>query len=206
MTLADLLEEVFARGFTDWEEPEDKRARVVRWINQSIREITDQARWPFLEATETGTAPFVLEDLGHVVALSDESNSPIPFIEVAALVNDGADLGEEGTAQFWYRQGESTINVYPVDTTTTFTVRYLKVVDELGDDGDEPPIPAGYRDLIIDGAVFRAYKATDNFGAAQEVKAAWEIGMRSMRHALLKPNYDRERLIVRTGSSADYLG
>ena len=52
----------------------------------------------------------------------------------------------------------------------------------------------------------RAYKNRDQYEAAQFVRQEWERGMKGMTHALLKPNYDNDKKILRTGSPADYLG
>lgn len=202
MTLAELRNEVYERGFDDLDS-EDGRPRVTRWINQAVREITDAASWPFLEETVSETAPLVVPYLGHVLSFASEGGEQLTYVPRSQIASWDPDFNDTGSASHWYKESEGTLKVYPEDPST-FTVRYLRVPEELSEDGDATLIPAAYQDLIVDGAVVRAYKNRDNFEAAQFVRQEWERGLVQMRHALLKPNYDNEPVIQRTGMAADY--
>lgn len=204
MDFAELVTEVGNRGFNDL--VRDQEARVKRWINDAHREICDLADWPFLGGTKEGTAPLTIEDLGHVLSISNLTSEAtlIPVDRRQAVEWDPA-LDDTGAAEFWYRDGEETVAVYPLDSSSTFRVRYAKAVADLAEDKDEPLPPAPYHNLIVDGACVRAYRDRDNFAAAQFVRQEWERGIRGMEHALLKVNHDREKRIVRTGRAGDYL-
>lgn len=204
MNFKEVREEVVARGFDDFAESD---ARIKRWVNQSYRELCDEYPWPFLEANKEGTAPLTIEDLGHVLSVTNKTNeSTLAPLDRRQAVGLDPKLDDTATQPSnWYREGETTVKVWPADTSSTFLVRYLKTPKELSEDADTLVIPAAYQDLVVDGAVIRAYKNRDNFEAAQFVRAEWERGVRQMVHALLRPNYDRPYLATRTGFPADYL-
>jgi hypothetical protein len=204
MTLEELLVEVFARGFDDLNNEEGKPS-VTRWINQAYRELCDYAPWPFLEETVSDTAPLVLPNLGHVLSAADESAGvQLSYVERAQVAQWDPDFNDEGAASYWYREGD-TLKVFPADEESIFLIRYVVTPEALADVGDTPRVPAAYQDLIVDGAVVRAYKNRDNFEATQAVRAEWERGLRQMVSALLHPNYDNARSLIRTGSTTDYL-
>lgn len=203
-SLKELRQEVYARGFDDLDN-EEGEPRVNRWINQSAREIYDYAPWPFLEGTVSDTAPLVISQLGHVLSLADETaGRQIGYIDRAEIAAIDPDFNEEGAATNWYREGD-TIKVWPADEESTFLVRYVLAPEDLSEDAETPLVPAPYQDLIVDGAVVRAYKNRDNFEAAQFVRQEWERGIKQMAHALLRPNYDNARSVIRTGEPRDYL-
>lgn len=207
MTFKEIYEEVAQRGFTELATEPEQLTRLKRWVNQSYREITDMAQWPFLEATKEGTAPVTVADLAHVLSVTNKTvDETLDYLDRRTVVDVDPALNDTGIAEYWYREGETSVRVYPLDTSSTLVVRYLKLPAELSADGDVPLIPAAYHDLIVDGAVVRAFKNRDEYQAAQFIRQEWERGVRQMKHTLLKPNYDRDRLIVRTGDPVDYLG
>lgn len=207
MTFKDIYEEVSERGFSELLTEADQLVRLKRWVNQAYREITDLAHWPFLEATKEGTAPLTIADLGHVLSVTNKTkDATLDYLDRRTAVVFDPALNDTGTAEAWYREGETSLRVSPLDTTSTLVVRYLKTPVELADEGDVPLLPTPYQDLIVDGAVVRALKNRDNYEAAQFVRQEWKAGVAQMKHALLKPNYDRERTIIRTGAPGDYLG
>jgi hypothetical protein len=110
-----------------------------------------------------------------------------------------------GTAEYWYREGETALKVWPADTTTKFVVRYMKAPAELKEATDSPIVPEPYQELIVLGTVVRLLTDKNNYEAAQFERQEWERGVRRMVHAY-KPNYDRARRVVKTGSAADYIG
>lgn len=201
MTYKELLEEVKARGFEHISE-----ARLKRWINQAYREIVDHRAWEFLEEEKEGNAPLEFEDLGHVLSVVNVTEQThLGFTTVASLGRWDPALSSSGTATQWYMKGSQEIHVFPTDAASTIKVTYLKVPADLKEDEDEPVIPVAYHGLIVDGAVLRAYKNTDNFEAASAVRQELNIGLRGMVKTLRK-SYDGNRLIQRTGSANDYLG
>lgn len=206
MTFKELWEEAASRGFRDMLDPA-RLPRLKQWVNEAYREIIDTAQWPFLEATKEGTAPLTIADLGHVLSVTNKTvEAPVDFLDRRTAVDLDPALDDTGTAQYWYREGETSLRAYPADTSSTLVVRYLRVAARLTADGDVPLIPTDYLYLVVDGTVVRALRNRDNYEAAQFVRQEWGRGVAQMKRALLKPNYDRERMIVRTGEPGDYLG
>jgi hypothetical protein len=207
VTFKQLYEEAAARGFEEMAEEPAELLRLKRYVNQAIREITDLAPWPFLNGTKEGIAPLMIADLAHVLSVSNLATDQVLYAADERQITEGdPERAETGTAQQWYRADLTHVAVWPLDSTSKLFCRYVKQPVDLVNDTDEPVIPATYHDLIVDGAVVRLYKNRDNFEAAQFVRQEWERGIRGMQHALLKPNYDQERSIVRTGLPGDYLG
>lgn len=203
MNFEELTAEVYARGFASYEATES--ARVKRWINQAIGEICDTKPWPFLQATKEGTGPLTIADLGHALTVTNiTSGEQIPYVPRTQIVGRDPDLNETGIAQCWYQEGETQLAVWPKDTASKIQVRYTRVPPELVANADTPLIPTRFHDVIVDGAVIKAYKSNDNFESAQLVRQEWERGMRTMLSALLKPNLDNARSIVRSGLPGDY--
>lgn len=206
MTFKEIYEEVVARGFENIAEEEGGEARIKRWINEAYREVIDHRAWAFLRDEAEGKAPLTIEDLGHVIsAVNQRSDSRLTFTTEAGLRHWDPTLESTGVATQWFLEGDSELHVYPTDAASEILVVYLKNPPDLKEDGDEPLVPAGYHGVIEDGAVLRAYKATDNYEAVGAVLAEFNRGLKSMRKNLRKA-YDGGQLIQRTGSVNDYLG
>lgn len=206
-TFKELREEAAARGFTDMLDGGAQEKRLGRWVNQAYRELLGIAPWPFLNAQIEGIAPLEIPELGHILSVSNLANETrlYPLDERQVTDFDPAQ-GEIGTAQAWYLEGLNTLVVWPLDTNSRLRVKCVVRPIALVADADKVQIPSTYQDLIVDGAVVRLYKNRDNFEAAQFVRQEWQLGIKGMKHDLLKPNYDRERTVNRTGLAGDYLG
>lgn len=205
MTFKELIEEVSARGFEFIANDEEGEARIKRWINQAYREIIDYRAWGFLEGEKEGKAPLTIADLKHVLSVVNVSNGErLTFATRAGLERWNPGLTEVGTATQWFLDGEDELRVFPSDADSTIQVRYLLKPPDLKEDGDEPIFDADYHDLIVDAAVVRAYKNTDNFEAAGFVRQEFDRGMRNMVRNLRK-SYDGNRMIQRSGTVDDYL-
>jgi uncharacterized protein (DUF952 family) len=200
VNLKELVAEVKARGFEY-----ESDARIERWLNQAYREVVDYKPWPFLTATKEGTAPLEVADFGHAAAVVDvTADLALRYAGLGELVLVDADLSSTGSPVRWYITDGSTIEVYPANTDHTIKVTYAKVAAELKEDTDVPIVPTAYQGVIVDGAVAKAYKPSDNFEAMQFVRQEFDRGLKQMVHALLRPNYDSHRRILRTGIAGDY--
>ena len=206
MTRKEIREEIIALGAENIANDTGGEARLNRWIQQAIRELCDFKPWPFLFAEKEGTAPLTIADLGHVIAVSDLTNrNPIEPATLNQLLLGDPDLTGTGQAKYWFTEDGETIKVYPAPSGGgSFKVRYRKVPVELKDE-EEPIVPVDYHDLIVSRVRVKVYKATDNFEAAAEMLKDYERGRDLMVHALMHPNYDRERRQTRSGRTGDYL-
>jgi hypothetical protein len=67
-----------------------------------------------------------------------------------------------GRPTYFYRDSQTSIKVYPANTSISLSVRYCKAPADLTGT-DTPIVPADYHDLIVDGAVLYAKKDDDTF-------------------------------------------
>lgn len=206
MNREEIRKEVVALGAENIAKEAGGEERINRWIQQAVRWLCDFKPWPFLFDEQEGTAPLAIADLGHVIAVSDLTNrNPIEPATLNQLLLGDPNLDGRGNAEYWYTQDNSTIKVYPMPAGGgKFNVRYRKTPALLVD-ADVPIIPVDYQELIITRVRVEVYKATDNFEAAAEVLKDYERGRGEMVHALMKPNYDKERRQTRQGRREDYL-
>jgi hypothetical protein len=204
MNRKTIREELVALGAENIANETGGEERLDRWIQNAIREICDFKPWPFLFDEKEGAMPLTIADLGHVVGVSDvDARNPLEFATLNQLLLGDPDLDGSGAAEYWYTEDGHTIKVYPA-SGNTFNVRYRKTPAVLTDE-EEPIIPADYQELIITRARVEIYKATDNFEAAAEVLKDYERVLDRMVHALMKPNYDKDRRFTRSGRAGDYL-
>lgn len=206
MTLEELMTEFFSRGFDDLRGNAAEEVRVKRWLNYAYREVCEEQPWPFLETTKEGTAPQTITNLGHVLSVTDVTNkNQLRYADRRTLVAIDPTLAATGNAERWYMEGETSLKVYPANTSATFLTRYVKAVADLSATSDEPIVPANYQELIIEAAVVRAYKNRDNADAAKFIREEWKAGIERMTRNLIKRNYDSERSLMRTGRPGDYV-
>lgn len=205
MTRKEIREEVVALGAENIAKDVGGEDRLNRWIQQAIREICDFKPWPFLFDQAEGAAPLTIADLGHVQAVVDVvgRNELEPITLNQLLLGDPTQTGV-GQPEYWYTEDGKTIKITPLRAGLEIRVLYRKVPLELGDE-DEPIFDADYHGLIVTRVRVPAYKATDNFDAAAEMLTDYERDRGAMVHALMKPNYDKERRLTRSGRREDYL-
>jgi hypothetical protein len=206
-TLEELMKEVFAQGFDDFEGDAEKETRVKKWLNIAYQEITLAKDWPFLELEWEGLLPEEFPNLGHILDVTSINNRVnLRPADRRQLIRWNPTLEESGNAigEFWFQEGADTIAVYPTAPSETFRVRYSIFPTELTESTNEPIIPARWQYLIVDGAVMRAYRSRDAFSAAELVEANWAKGMKTMEKALLSTNHDRNKKIIRTQGSYSY--
>lgn len=205
MNLKEIYEEVVGHGWENIANEEGGEARIKRWINQAYREILNYRAWGFLEEEDEGKAPLTIEDLGHVLSVvCVEQETRLEYTTRAGLIHWDPTLSNSGIPTQWYLETDTELHVYPVNTDLKIKVRYLKEPADLKEDGDEPVMPEAWHQLIVDGAVVRAYKTTDNFEAAGFMRQEFDRVLADMVKTLRK-SYDGNKLIQRTGSVNDYL-
>ena len=208
LTFGEMQEEVYAAGFDDLKSNAAEVARVKRWLNIAYREVCDYQGqpWPWLEAEIQELAPMTIANVGHVLSVTDSTHDEqLRYADRRELIRLDPDLSGTGIAERWYMEGEDSLNVYPANASSTFLVRYTVLPADLKEDSDLCLVPRIYQQMIVEGAILRAYKNRDNYDAAKIVREEWRFGMENMVRALIKRNYDRERSVLRTGRPGDYL-
>jgi hypothetical protein len=199
VTFEELLNELYARGFNYLDQDAAGQARAERWINEAYLELCDLRAWPFLLTTATGVSPLTISDVGKVLYVVDTTNETVlrPMDKRSLVDNDPA-LDDTGNPDSWYLDDETTLTVHPPDTSVSLSVRYARVPSELSDDDDEPVVPSRFQYLIVDGAVIKAYKDSDNFLAASALRAEYERGIQAMETAMFHRNFSGPEFIVVT--------
>lgn len=182
MNLGELRSEVQARGYNHIPD-----ARCNLWINQAIQEINEAHAWPYLETTATGVAPLSITDVRQILSVAS-NDVVLSGMERRSLTQLDPSMDDAGTATHWYLDGNS-LRVYPLDTTSSLSVRYLKVPTDLSADASSPDMPARFHDLIVDGAVYRALKDDDEYENAAALRQMWGTGLQSMADSLLSRNF-----------------
>lgn len=178
MNFSELKQELFARGTNYLEEDAAGQARAERWLNQAYREIANLQSWPFLVTTTTGTAgagEVSLPDVRKVLYVLADGRT-LSHVRIEDLTDGSFDLTRTGTPIYWYLEG-SVLKTWPAGGTVT--VRYSKRLPPLSGTS-EPVFDEEYHDLIVDGAMLRAYKDTDNFEAYASLRQVYDASLAQM--------------------------
>lgn len=194
-TLASLRTELKARGFDYLAD-----SRCNRFINDAYKKVVKRALWPFRENTEDGDAPLTIPDLGVIMSVRDTSNgsTSLDYIDRRALEDRFGDLTTTGTAEWFYITDGSVVTTYPVGGI--LSVRYWRNPARLVNDADTLIVPDDYTEIILDEAVRRAYLDSDNFNAANALRAEIEEKLGDMMVELLgQQAHGPEFIVVESG-------
>lgn len=185
MNFNALVAEAKDRGFDHVSD-----TRMGRYINQSYKGICGRAPFPFLETFALGTAPLTIADLRAVLSVRvGATDTPLRWIDRRNLIQRGYDTATTGSARYWYQTSRTEVRVYPANTSDNLTVYYIKVPATLTGT-DAHLIPDEFEDLIIDGAVIKAYKDGDELDRAAALSGYYEEQLRKMIDALVSRNHD----------------
>lgn len=189
MNFGELQTEFYSRGFDYMEDSTASQTRAKRWLNQAYLELCEMYDWPFLEASTTGTSNITISDLGKVLSVIDSTNyTVVPYLDRREVLRISTDLTTTGVASVWYLEGSTTLKTYPV-STSTLTIRYISVPTELSSSSDSPVVPARFQDLIVDGAVIKAYKDNDDAQAAAALRQEYDRSLQVMINSLLNRDH-----------------
>lgn len=193
MTFAQMLIEFKARGFNHL------GSRAEQYLQDGyLRDIAEEEDWFWLEETKEGPAPLTISDLRAVEQVIDVTNVEKlePLILPRITDERSVDLTETGTPSVYYITQGTTVNVFPL-ATNTLQVNYFKVPPELSGEA-EPLMPKRWHSLIIDAAVARAYRNSDDYELSSAAKATFEAELQKMRESLLNPQHDApdDRVVV----------
>jgi hypothetical protein len=175
--------------------------RANRLLNEAYLEICDRAWWAFLEATASGTAPLTISDLRAVLYVVDTTNGvELRGIDVRDLIDLDPSLSSTGTPQFYWLDGLTTLKVWPLNTTASLSVRYVKTPAELSSDSDTPLLPSRFQLAIVDLAQARAL-ATGPNGTSQPRLEQAQAAQASADRKLLQ----MQDMLIRRLDSPDFL-
>ncbi len=186
MTLDEIANEVQARGF-DHVSP----ARLYTIVNHIYHDVNARYPWPYLTATASGTAPLTITDLGQVLSVvNTTAEYVLTWEDFRSIRERNPAMSAEGPPEVWYSDfPNSTINVYPANTTDTISVHYLKADADLGG-SDSPEFPSRFHYFLVEGALAKCYRDSDEWDSATVCLAEFERGIENMAGQLLVPNLD----------------
>lgn len=201
MNFTELKQELFARGANYLEESSEEVARAERWLNQSYQEILSLQSWPFLQAVATGAADggtVSVPDLRKIRFVTDIEGvpagipgRPLDRAIIENLIADGLDLGRTGVPEVYYVMAGNLVVPYPVGGI--IRVDYIKRVSPMSGT-DVPLFDAQYHDLIVDRAMVKVYKDSDNMEQAAAVKEEYNEGASSMAEDYMVESREPEYL------------
>ena len=202
MDFQTLQTEFFATGFDDWNDAGAGLTRAKRIINEAYKSICDAAPWGFLETTASGTAPLTVSDARHVQTVTDNTNKqPLAYLPKDQREAIFPDTPDTGNPEYWTWASDTSIAVYPANTSVTIEVGYLKNPVDLSVNGDTPIVPTRYHDLIVLLATVRAWRYKDASGSEsiQTLKQEYREELGEMMQALLV-RQSEPLFILQTGS------
>lgn len=189
MTYVQLRQEVYDRGVDD---SLTTATRVGRWVNSAYQEVCGVALWPFLETSATGTPPLTIADVRKVLSVEDTTNAvDLEWTDRIDVLDTDPTVIATGNPSWWYlTAGGGSISVYPPSTSISITAYYVKVPAALSSDGDAHLLPERFEELIVDGALIRAYTNLDNYDLAGALRQEWTTKLNNMRDQLLSFHND----------------
>jgi hypothetical protein len=191
MNFRELQDELFDRGTNYLEDTGGGTDRAARWLNQAYQEILSAQAWPFLQALATGasgTGSVTIPDLRKILAVADvENGNPLRRVSLVDLVAEGEDVTTPGTPTNYWTANGNLVTAFPLGGT--ISVAYIKRVSPMSGT-DTPLFDAQYHDLIIDRAMVKAYKDSDNFEAAAALMEEFNRGVSSMAEDYMMESRD----------------
>ena len=143
-------------------------------LNTGKDEFEDTWEWPWLWTPFGGPTPLALDRFKLMITCYG-GGLELLGLDLRQVAQDGSDLALAGTPRYWWLNGTGELHAWPGDGADVAGVMVAES-PPLVDPDDTPLIPARYHGLWIDFAVVEAYKDSDNYAAAQALRA--DIGLR----------------------------
>jgi hypothetical protein len=167
--------------------------------------------WPFRETVDTisfvqGTAEYTLSsefgdlDSGNIlsVAIQGANNSKLFYAPINQLLASEPDLttiGQSVPRQYYLRAG--SIGFWPTPNgTDTVSIAYYKTPTEMVNDSDEPIIPKGYREALVQYALSLEHDFNTDPDLAQKAHNRYEQIVTLARQNLLAQPIDSGNFVI----------
>lgn len=157
---------------------------IKQFLNDAQRSFATDATWRFFHTTQNYTLNVGTADITNGSGLPSAFQTPnklrittsgyeqvLTPIQYDEFVEKypSYENDDNSTPRYWYMKGDS-IEVYPApDTAFTVKLEYWKTPTELSADSDVPELPVDFREVLVLGALQRAYKTDDDFDQAREI-------------------------------------
>ena len=186
-----LQAEVFARGFDFLNDAGTGLVRAKRWINEAMHEVNSMEKWDYTYATSAGVAPLTIADLRLVEDVSLTVGGATLVGQDRAMleaVYGTLTTNTASTPVFWFRSAPTIVTDYPLNTSLSISVRYWKFGPDLSAGADVPLMPDRFRQVIVEKAVAKAFRDSNDPNAANDCLA--EAGrILDVMRAELVPDY-----------------
>jgi hypothetical protein len=150
--------------------------RIYVMLNAAKDTFEDVYDWPWLHGLTAGATPLTIPDLKLMrMVKTTTANDELLGLDARQAAMSMTNLAQAGTPEYWWLEGDQKLHVWPGDGAGV-NVYYTRDSPALVLPADTPLIPARYHPLWIDYAVVEAYKDSDNYAAAQALRA--DIGYR----------------------------
>ncbi len=156
---------------------------IAQYINDTINDIYNEYRLPFMESTVPYTLTANNGDITHgtglptdyvqaidVILGTQPTGKTLTYVDyrlVDRSTGTGNLIATTSTSPvYWYYFNE-IIYIYPVSTVAqTVTLLYYSKPTDLIADADVPTIPSNFGELLVMGAAYRVMQVKDNFDQA----------------------------------------
>lgn len=213
--LGDIKDAVHANGFES-----DQDTRIVVFANEVQRDVVNDFRWRFMTETDTVSAVVGVDSyalptsppMAHVIsirlAVPGQPYWPeLEWADTEDLLAEAAEYGDlsvYSTPQRWTDLDGETFQVFPGPTMPgTFTIRYLRTVEDLVDDADVPEIPSQYLDIIVAGVCARLARRERRLQDAADFYATYTARLERMRSQYEIRQNQTSRHVKQTGRYTD---
>lgn len=197
MNVSDMLTEIRAHGFDDLDD-----TSLLGYLNDVYEDICALEPWPFLESTATATvdastgkitAP---TDIRAILTIEDTTNSrPLDPLRLDEFTRRyGNQLTQTGDPIVYYFIG-SDIYVWPIPSSPTLTVRYLRLPAALTVTPDSAPILPRHHRLLVLGALVLCYMREDDSENAALFESKFDKRMERARNDFWNRQFDRTETI-----------
>lgn len=159
-------------------------AEITNYINDTINDIYNEYRLPFMQTTQAYTVTAGVSDITNGTGLPADYSQALDLLDFTAgqeriilykdidyiddlyADTDDTTIHPAGKPQYWYFYGQ-TPRLYPVPAGAyTLSLRYYKHPTALSADADVPSIPSQFEELIVVGAAYRTMQVKDDYDTA----------------------------------------
>lgn len=201
-TLSQIASEVLRFGFND--SPQINEARIISWINEAQRQIARHVGAPeFQEKAEqvltVGTFEYAEpSECLHILDIAYPAGERrIKPVDLQTF--DTYSVSELQGSPLIYTAFKGKIWLWPTPSAAdTLKIRYIKNPPVLSAAGDIPVLDKDYLHLLVEYALFRAYRGEDDPEAAQIHETQYEKDLQ--KYAVDQPIDDRPRQLQGTWS------
>lgn len=207
MLVSEMIAEIRDFGFDDLTD-----TRLLGFLNDTYWDVCTREPWPFLEATASATVDATglvtsPTDISKVLSISDTvvGTKLQPQRLDDFTQTNATQLTLTGNPDRYYFIGDQ-LYVYPLSTSNSLTLRYIRIPAALTSTPDATPIlPLRHHRVIVLGSLVKCYMMEDDPENAALNISAYEQKIAQMRSDLWFHQYDRPQVIKDLDTDDDWM-